>query len=176
MPSKRISFLLYSTIIILSLSLIASLTLYASSSVITFILVLVSNIDKVVVVLFINTYAFKLSTTNISYTLTTLILYFLYYSLTIEASTSILVNSKLYILSNSLINSLIEIISSLPKIRYRIISTSTFPLSFLLKFSFLLLIFTSIDFPNLLTISSSTSSFNSIVPISILYLITSTSF
>jgi hypothetical protein len=176
MLSKRISSLLYNTIIILSLSLIASLTFYTSLSIITFILALVSNIDKVVVVLFINTYAFKLSTTNISYTLTTLILYFLYYSLTIEASTSILVNSKLYILSNSLINSLIEIVSSLLKIYYKIISTSTFPLSFLLRFSFLLLIFTSISFLNLLTISSSTSSSSSIVLISILYLSTSTSF
>jgi len=170
MLSKRVSSLLYSTIIILSLSLIASFTFYASLSVITFILALVSNIDKVVVVLFINTYAFKLSAISTSYTLIALILYFLYYSLTIKASTSILINNKLRILSNSLINSLIEIISSLPKIRYKIISTSTFPLSFLLKFSFLLLIFTSIDFFNLLTISSSTSSSNSIVLISILCL------
>jgi hypothetical protein len=176
MPSKRISFLLYSTIIILLLSLIASLTLYASSSVITFILVLVSNIDKVVVVPFINTYAFKLSTTSTSHTLTALILCFLYYSPTIEVSTSILVNSKLYTSSDSLINSSTKIVSSLPKIRYKITSTSTFPLSFLLKFSFLLLIFTFIDFPNLLTISSSTSSSSSIVLISISYLIASTSF
>jgi len=176
MLSKRVSFLLYSTIIILSLSLIASPTFYASLSVIIFILALVSNIDKVVVVPFTNTYAFKLSTTSTSYALTALILRFLYYSPTIEVSISILVNSKLRILSNSLINSLIEIVSSLPKIRYKIISTSTFPLSFLLRFSFLLLIFTSIDFPNLLTISSSASSSSSIVPISILHLSTSISF
>jgi hypothetical protein len=176
MLSKRVGSLLYSTIIILSLSLIASPTFYASSSVITFISALVSNIDKVAAIPFINTHTFKLSTTNTSYALIALILRFLYYSLTIKVSTSILVNSKLRTLSDSLINSLIEIVSFLPKIRYKIISTSTFSLSFLLRFSFLLLIFTSIDFPNLLTISSSTSSSSSIVLISILYLIASTSF
>jgi hypothetical protein len=176
MLSKRVGSLLYSTIIILSLSLIASPTFYVSLSIMTFILALVSNIDKVVVVPFINMYAFRLSAISTSYAFIALILRFLCYSLTIKVSISVLVNNKLCISSNSLINSLIEIVSSLPKIRYKIISTSTFLLSFLLRFSFLLLIFTSIDFLNLPTISSSTSSSSSIVPISILCLIASTSF
>jgi len=176
MPSKRVSSLLYSTIIILSLSLIASPAFYASLSVITFISALVSNIDKVAAVPFINTRTFRLSATSTGYALTALILRFLCYSLTIEVSTSVLVNSKLRTSGDSLINSLTEIVSFLPKIRYRIISTSTFPLSFLLRFSFLLLIFTSIDFLNLLAISSSTSSSSSIVPISTLCLIASALF